>query len=178
MENIHSEFRDYDDVIQEFSEKKINERYENVLKEITNFLIQVYGSDYDKKFKINTYSLMHALLDYFTDISRLKSFHNIATVNEYKIFSYEIYWFLKRHPIQILEDEKEENVFINEKFALTYVSCFLLNEDKKSRNKAKTQNKALDSFINSFYYYLKFRVYTPCDLEMILLSFKSGKKSD
>ena len=176
MDNIRSSFRSYIDIINKFTEKRIEERYSYLLSEIGLFLSEVYGVNYNEKFKINTYSLMHALLDYFSDIDRLKSFHKINRVNEYKILAYEIYWILKRHPIQILEDENEDYVFVNEKFALTYAIAFISQKQQTEFEKQNEKYKKdiVCSFINSFYYYLKFRVHTPHDLEMIFLAFQAG----
>lgn len=56
-----------------------------------------------------------AIMDYFTDVYRLKEFHKIKNINMIKIVAYEVYWILKRKPIQIRGTEVNTKVvFANE----------------------------------------------------------------
>ncbi len=119
---------------------------------------------------------MHAVLDYFTDISRLKHFHKITRTNSFKVISYEISWLLRRKPLQVLEDGREELVYINEKFVLSYIMSYLTHlvgtdfyDDLKPKNQ-----EAFDGFIDSLYYYLKYRNCNSQALELALLSFGAG----
>ena len=172
MDKIKSIFSDYNDIINEFTEKVVNERFNAFVEQISKF-IDIFEStedNYKNCLKLNKLALIHAVLDYFTDISRLKSFHGIKKTNEYKILAYEVYWLLRRRPIQVIDSPTEEFVFINEKFALSYVLSFLCEDvDYNSDN-----IPFLDSFIDSLYYYFKYRVYSPQDIEMIILAYKVG----
>ena len=59
------------------------------------------------------------ILDYFTDIARLKDYQDIERANVDKIYGYELFWFLRRHPIQLLEGVPD-NFDINEKWLLVF----------------------------------------------------------
>ena len=172
MDKIRSIFADYSDIINRYSEQVIDERYEYLYKEIEEFIqnFESINKQYEECLSINKFALIHAILDYYSDISRLKDFHAVDRANEYKILAYEAYWLLKRRPIQILKDQSEELVFMNEKFVLTYIISFLCQNITPENSTSPYMN----SFIDSFYYYLKYRVYTPQDIEMIILAFTVG----
>ena len=172
MDKIRSIFADYSDIINRYSEQVIDERYEFLYKEIEEFIqnFESINKQYEECLSINQFALIHAILDYYSDISRLKDFHAVSRANEYKILAYEAYWLLKRRPIQILKDQSEELVFMNEKFVLTYIVSFLCQNITPENSTSPYMN----SFIDSFYYYLKYRVYTPQDIEMIILAFTVG----
>ena len=176
MDKIESIYVSYEDIVDKFPKDVIDQRYDFLLKEI-NLFIETYTSQNLAKLclRVNEYSLLHAVLDYFSDIARLKEFHSIEKANEYKVFAYELHWILKRKPIQVLTDgdANEELVFINEKFALTYALAFLMQDIDVTQLAEQSQN-IINSFIESFYYYLKYRTYTPQDLEMVFLSYKAG----
>ena len=123
---------------------------------------------------LNERILMHAILDYFTDISRLKSFHDIESVNQDKIISYEISWLLRRKPIQVLKIDNESLIYVNEKFLLSVLVNHLL-VDKSDQ---LTTNKAINAYFNILFYYLKYRNYDPKILEIIISSFKAGNSID
>ena len=73
------------------------------------------------------------MLDYFTDISRLKHFHQAKHINSLKVISYETYWLLRRKPIQILvEDETSDAMaFLNEKFVFSRIAKYLMGDGKR-----------------------------------------------
>ena len=48
---------------------------------------------------IHEMALTHAIMDYFSDIQRLKDCQKIKHVNEIKIKAYETFWLLKRKPL-------------------------------------------------------------------------------
>ena len=127
------------------------------------------------KARINNFLLVHAVMDYFTDIARLKSFHPVDYVNKYKIIAYEVFWWLRRKPIQLIDKGEPDTVFINEKFAVSLILSVL---DYDARDQSKDAQKYIDSFQDSLYYYFKFRHFTAQDIEMILLAFKAGTYSE
>ena len=51
---------------------------------------------------IQEMALTHAIMDYFSDIQRLKDYQKIEHINEIKIKAYETFWILKRKPIQLI----------------------------------------------------------------------------
>ncbi len=128
--------------------------------------------------------LSHVVLDYFSDIERLKSFHKLALANSYKIMAYEVSWILRREPIQLKQKNfdgdilSNDLVYLNEKFALSYILSFLTQQFSEDLVKnivnIDKDKKPLNGFINSLYYYLKYRDCNPQCLEMIMLSFHAG----
>jgi len=171
MNNVHSEFVRADLVLKEFAETndKFVQRFESLLKDINIFIQE---ADLTEKVTINELALGYMLVDYFEDIRRLKTFHGIDHVNSIKIVAYTSYWFLRRKPIQIIEQEKKL-IYINERFILAYILEFLSGNDGTPlilRN-----NKGLKSFSESLFYFLKYRVNGANSLEMILTAFFAGQ---
>lgn len=114
-------------------------------------------------------------MDYFSDINRLKEFHEIKKINDIKRVAYESMWLLRRKPIQIISDRPEDDnaVFANERFVLSYLTHEMLKNRTDDILTIKASN-VYSSFVNSLYYHLKYR---DCDakvLELMILSFKAG----
>lgn len=173
MDKIAIVYDGYGDILDEFGEERIQERFQDLYVAYQKFIKDLKIED---NVKINAYTLMHAVLDYFTDISRLKKFHKIVKTNSFKIMAYEISWLLRRKPLQILKDETEELVYINEKFVLSYIMSYfskLVGAD--FYNKLSDENrKVIDGYMDSLYYYLKYRSCNSQALELALLSFGAG----
>lgn len=173
MDKISILYDDYTDIVSEFGKDRIQERFQDLCVAYQKFIAD---RKLEKEVKLNTYTLMHAVLDYFTDISRLKKFHQIKRTNSFKIIAYELNWLLRRKPLQILEDDKEELVYINEKFVLSYIMSYfeqLVGKGFYDRLK-KTNQDAIEGYIDSLYYYLKYRNCSSQALEFALLSFGAG----
>lgn len=173
MGKIEILYDDYKDIYEEFGKDTIRERFQNFCVAYEAF---IRNNNLEDKVKLNTHSLLHAILDYFTDISRLKRFHKIKRSNSFKVTAYEISWILRRKPLQILLDNKEELVYINEKFVLSYVMNYfteLIGYDFLPSLKEEN-GKAVKGYIDSFYYYLKYRNCNSQSLEFALLSIGAG----
>lgn len=173
MTFITSEYKPYTSLIEEIGIEKINDRYNFLHAEIDAFINRLQASE---KLKINERVLMHSVLEYFEDIGKVKSAHKLEHANGYKVMAYSAYWLLRRQPIQILtEDDSDESlIFANEKFVLSMLVTFLM---KGSENTPLIDEnlKAFRAFLNTFFYYLKFRKPDAQSIEMILLSFGVGK---
>lgn len=173
MGKIESLYEDYKDICQEFGEDVIRERFQNFCVAYEEF---ISNNRLNGKVQLNTRTLLHAILDYFTDISRLKSFHKIRRTNSFKVTAYEVSWLLRRKPLQILQDDIEELVYVNEKFVLSYIMNYftqLIGYDFLSELKEKNE-RAVKGYINSLYYYLKYRNCNSQTLEFALLSVAAG----
>jgi hypothetical protein len=168
MNNIESAFVEYSEITDEFEKQKLISRYKTLLVIATDF-IQKMG--YSNSVYINEMILLYAMCDYFSDILRLKSFHNIDRINEIKILSYEIYWLLKRKPLQI-RDNNKDFIYVNEQFALSRILHYL-SDDKKESTRTLGGDK-LEFFVNTLLYYLKYRPFDAQSLEMFLISFNAG----
>ena len=102
MNTIEKIYTNYDGLLEEFSEEVIQSRYAVFYEEIEEFAKSL---GIREKIQISESLLSHAVLDYFTDISRLKHFHQAKHINSLKVISYETYWLLRRKPIQILVED-------------------------------------------------------------------------
>ncbi len=151
MENVKIEFSDYTEVINKIGEEKIEERFCAIHDVYLRFIKSIGYKDK-------------------TDITRLKNFHKIERVNKDKIISYECSWFLRRKPIQLLRDDREEMVYINEKFVL----LMLVNHLTAEKIDSISEKILMNNFCESLLYYLKYRDCSPKIIEMIILSFKAG----
>ena len=173
IENIKAEFTDYSDIISKVGINKIMERFTSILNIYKKFAIQADFVD-GEDIILNERVLMHAILDYFTDITRLKNFHDIEQINQDKIIAYEVSWFLKRKPIQVLKYSNEALIYVNEKFLLGILANHLLMDKKDEISK----NKIINSYCDMLFYYLKFRNCDAKVLEIIISSFKAGNSVD
>ncbi|MGM9544690.1 MAG: hypothetical protein ACI3T9_06865 [Romboutsia timonensis] len=175
MDKIKAVLKSYQEIVDFFTAEKIENRY-NVLYDSCNNFIQ--KNNYQNTIEINELSLIHATMDYFTDIYRLKEFHNIRLVNEYKVISYSTFWLIRRKPLEIVNnsDNDEFLVFANEALGASYLYTELIKSlplDYYNYLSPKSQ-KSIDGFVESLFYYFKYRTYTAQDLEMCILSFLSG----
>ena len=103
MNTIEKIYTNYDGLLEEFSEEVIQSRYAVFYEEIEEFAKSL---GIREKIQISESLLSHAVLDYFTDISRLKHFHQAKHINSLKVISYETYccgenrsrsWWRMRH---------------------------------------------------------------------------------
>ncbi|GHT53619.1 hypothetical protein FACS1894106_4650 [Spirochaetia bacterium] len=132
--------------------------------------------DIEDKVRIDEESFQMFIVDYFADIARLKDFQDIERVNVDKIYGYELYWFLRRKPVQLVEP-MPDNFDINEKVALGVFIPRILNEAGLPYTKETQKeevHKRLNTFINLLLYNLKYRTYTQQSLELVIEAFLSG----
>lgn len=174
MDNIKSLYTDYSDIVNLFGKDRINKRIEYYLRALEDFISQL-GETASEKLSVNDKVLQYCIMDYFSDIYRLKEFHEIEKINDIKRVSYESKWILRRKPIQILSQEEDDDniIYANEKFVLTYLMHELI-KDRRSDILTDESAKIYKSFANSLYYHLKYR---DCDakvIELMILAFKAG----
>lgn len=160
---------DYKYLIEKFSESVIKERYTNMERRALEF-IKISGLE--EKVVLNHEILNIVMLDYFTDLDRLKGFEGIERANKNKISAYMSYWWLRRKPLQIIGDVlgQEELVYINEKFIATFISKDFMYENRRK----VLSNKKCQKCIEHIYYHLKYRLYTPQTLELLLMGIDTG----
>lgn len=174
MNNVTSEFCTLESIDgrKEISQK-FQSRYETLLEEMNAYIT---GSGYKDMLYVNPSILASALVDYFADIKRLKSIHNVEHVNSIKIVAYTSYWLLKRKPIQ-MKDVTEELIYSNERFVFSYIMDFLNKESQNDRedNIYSCTKKGVDTFREMLFYFLKYRFSKPSSLEMVIVSFFAGQ---
>ncbi len=177
MRFIGTEYKHYEDLITCVGEERIQARYQYLHSFISQFIDGFGRSDIREKLCVNERILMHCILEYYEDILKVKSAHDLDHTNSPKVIAYSAYWILRRHPIQVTlaaeDGENDDLVFANEKFVLSMLMSFLTHGAETT----PLLDKDLDiykAFISSFYYFLKFRRVDPQAIEMILLSFRLG----
>jgi hypothetical protein len=116
---------------------------------------------------INKNNIAHLVIDYYTDIVRLKHFHGIKNTNKEKIVAYTAYWFCRRKPIQCTDTQVDEKcVFINEAFATIYICDEL---------RGMVGGKEIsDKFRKHIYYHLKYRPFDSKSIELMITAFREG----
>jgi hypothetical protein len=178
MDNITSNYYKCDEILKEFGEEKVAERWDTLYRELNDFL------EYNKLSSVasvNKLLLGYAIVDYFQDVERIKEFHKIEKVNSQKIIAYTAYWLLKRKPIQIdnpQSEDQQSNITeldtLNERFVLQYIFNYL-SERKKEQHVLLRPNNGLKNFSNMMLYYLEYRLRDAQSLELIIMSFLAGQ---
>ncbi len=147
----------------------MTERFQNLLEQIQEVLVKMGVID---KVSINTDLLGRVVIDYFEDIDRLKEFQGIERANVDKIYSYETFWLLRRHPIQILDSSIGEQFwYINEKVCIAIMIPKMLEEMGVIMT---DKNPRFESFLDLMYYNFKYRIFTQQSLEFMVEAFFCG----
>ena len=168
MENNNTSM--YCDILNHFGEEKVAQRYDNMVEQLNAFIKR---NHYEDKVIISKGVLNQLLIDYFTDIYRLKEFHNIDLANYIKITSYTAYWLVRRKPLQIIQDNVKDIqlAFCNENFALSYILRYLQDTVVNVHD----DNGIYHSFISTLSYTLRYRIITPQALELMIEAFLGGQ---
>lgn len=163
----------YKDLVAHFGSDKIEDHCAIISAAMDAFISRY---NYGGRVNVAESILFQAIIDYFTDIYRLKTFHNIDKVNANKIHAYTAYWLVRRKPIQIIKDNDEDVVlpFINEKFVQSYLLGYLKDEYSKIIINEK-DSSAYDSFSRNLEYLLRYRVVTPQMLETMIEAYLAGR---
>ncbi len=163
---------DYSDILSAFGKDKIEKRYE-VLQEYLSAFIKRHK--YEDKVTVAESVLNQAVVDYFSDIHRLKNFHHIESINYLKINAYTAYWILRRKPLQIIKDDPKdvELAFVNERFVASYLLQYLRG-DYTDIIIAESERTVYFEFVKNLKYYLRYRVVTPQMLETMLEAYQAG----
>lgn len=170
MLSMHSKFDPPDEILND--QKKLNKfekRYEALYNQMYSYIEK---SRYSNAVKINDIILGFMLVDYFTDIERLKEFHGVNHINSIKLISYTVYWLLRRKPIQIIKSDKTLQ-YVNERFALALILEFLSSKDKQ--HIAIRTNAGLKAFRELLFYFFKFRQFNAQDIELMITAFFAGQ---
>lgn len=172
MNNIENTYVKYDQLVSVVGENVIESRIQQISQEMLDFLEM---NELKEVAYLHRMALTHAVMDYFSDIQRLKEYHQIDHVNEIKIKAYETFWLLKRKPLQLkTQIDDDRYLYVNEKFLLTRLTSFLLGDDI-NRPIIGEKSVAFKNFLDTLYYYLKFRKCDAQSMELMLLAFKAGQ---
>lgn len=171
MKHIENTYISYDELVDIVGAEVIESRVQQISQEMVEFLKVRELADVAY---IHQMALAHAVMDYFSDIQRLKDYQKIKHINEIKIKAYETYWLLQRKPIQLkaqLEDDRM--LYVNEKFLLTRLTSFMLGKDI-NMPLVDEKGVAFKNYLDTLYYYLKFRHCDAQAIELMLLAFQAG----
>lgn len=172
MINIENTYIKYDELLESVGTEVIKNRIKYISQEMSDFLVV---NHLDKVAYIHEMSLTHAIMDYFSDIQRLKDYQDIQHINEIKIKAYETFWLLKRKPIQLREQLDDDRLlYVNEKFLLSRLTSFMLGKDINMPIVGEKEI-SFKNYLNTLYYYLKFRRCDAQSIELMLLAFNAGK---
>lgn len=172
MNNIENTYIRYDDLVSDIGIEVIESRIQQISQEMLDFL---NTNNLEHVAYIHQMALTHAIMDYFSDVQRLKDYQQIEHVNDIKIKAYETFWLLKRKPIQLKEQIDDDRLlYVNEKFLLTRLTSFMLDSEI-NMPMGGGKSIAFKNFLNTLYYYLKFRRCDAQSIELMLLAFKAGQ---
>lgn len=163
---------DYNDLLNEVGRDAFSSRMKQLLQQINEFLEE---AGYSEHVECNERILYHVLLDYYSDIQRLKDFHQIVHTKTDKVMAYLIYWIVRRKPIQFTAFTKDEkDIFVNERFAcyLMYSECTFGKITKKLSPK---EHEAYKDYVESLLYYFKYRQINPQTIQLVIETFKVGR---
>jgi hypothetical protein len=114
---------------------RVANRYVQILMMLHEF---INYNNFECDVKINGRMLKEAVVDYFSDIVRVKEFHTIKNTNKAKIYGYMAYWLLRRKPIQVINNFNGCE-YINESFIALYITS-LITKERKIDNDMKNKN--------------------------------------
>lgn len=156
---------DYDIILKHYSIGEVKERFGIWYSDAKRFIDKKGLTD---RAVINTKRLGYAICDYYIDIIRMKEFHGIEHANLNKIYAYSCYWFVRRQPIQLIGDVRNEDLYINELFA---VNNLIAKLRRHSSNADIINKQSLLDLGRLWLYNFKFRVFTAQTLETMICSF-------
>lgn len=162
----------YDAIVNYFGKETIADRYKYLYDKMQEY---IDARELQDSLKVNEDILQQVVMDYFADVYRLKEFHKIQNINMIKIVAYEVFWILRRKPIQIISAiNNAKRVFANEGFATTFIAHeYLVPEEAEPLGKEKEE--AFLKYLQHINYHFKYRSVDKQCLEAILYSFEVGK---
>jgi len=165
--------KSYQYLIDEFSEEKLESRFQFIQYECLDILKRFNSETLDTSiyFDVSGSIVQDIVINYFADIDRLKKFHGINKVNSIKIASYSSYWVSKLKPIQLIKKPNREirnqhrRLFskINEKVALGIM--FGIAFDQKVFHETDQETTIL---YKAIIYSLAYRTITPQSLDLMI----------
>lgn len=121
-----------------------------------------------KKFKLSTSITREAVIRFLRDKDLIEDCHDgIKGSGVFKITGYLTYWIAKLKPVQILEQDPDDNeVYINEHLAISYATSYFYEH-----NNIKVHSKQL---VDNLLYLLRYRTLTVRILPSIYEAFIVG----
>ena len=88
MNNIENTYVKYDDLVAVVGENVIRSRIEQISQEMLEL---IKANNLVDVVYVHQMALTHAVMDYFSDVQRLKDYQKIEHINEIKIKAYETF---------------------------------------------------------------------------------------
>jgi hypothetical protein len=173
--------RDYSFLFEKFSREHIQNRLVFLLNQADDFVthfskrienrlnIKIEHKDY---FFVNPDIMGEIVLDYFTDIYRIRSFHPIERVNAIKVSAFSTYWVVRKRPIQIVKSIESDKIihsswttYINESFGVALLLSLAF--DFSTSRGIDTRDTFLD-FTDLALYNFIYREFSSKSLELTL----------
>jgi len=179
MINISFDYSSYEDLINVFGKKELEQKWNALFQEMNEFL-EKNGLASDAF--VDKLLLSNAITDFYADIKRLKDFAKIKNINSQKTTAYTAYWLLRRKPIQISNAQTKTDdlstlkglTTLNERFVLQYILNYL-SVREVGAPVLERSNVGLQNFCGTMLYYLIYRLHDAQSLEMILMAFLAGQ---
>ena len=162
----------YDVIKDYFGREVIADRYRYLYDKMQKYIDERKWQDG----VIISEDILHQMvMDYFADVYRLKMFHKIENINMTKIIAYEVFWIVRRKPIQNKHRSFDSRmVFANEGFATTFIAQeYLMPEETEPLCQEKEE--AFLKYLQHIFYHLKYRCADKQCIELMLYSFETGK---
>jgi hypothetical protein len=164
----------YNDLVTAWGVEKIRTRFVLIFSAAEAFLDRHALSDQRLKeyFFISELAITEAVLDYFSDIMRLKLFHQIDKVEPEKVAAYTAYWVWRRKPLQLIgqpgDDILKKFPFVrhfNESFAVALMISMVFNTAKIIHHDGWSRYNRFSYLLN---YFFSYRAVNPQAFELIL----------
>lgn len=156
-------------LIKEFTAETIERRFKAIYDFISAY---IESNDLQDKVTISLDLLNNVVLDYFSDIYRIKEFQDIELTNLPKIYAYTSYWLLRRKVIQLkIEDSNDRLSFVNEEMVATYIFSFLTETNVFI---VDSQQDKFTEFQKNLLYTFIYRTYSPQTIESLIYAFQAG----
>jgi len=161
----------YDAIANYFGKEVIADRYKYLYEKMQQY---INARKQQECLFVCEKILQQTIMDYFADVYRLKEFHQIENINMTKIVAYEVYWIVRRKPIQVRDNAEASKMFANEGFATTFIAHeYLVPEEREPLGPEKED--IFFKYLRHINYHLKYRCMDKQCLELMLYSFETGK---
>ena len=156
-------------LIKEFTAETIERRFEAIYDFISAY---IESNNLQDEVTISLDLLNNVVIDYFSDIYRIKEFQDIELTNLPKIYAYTSYWLLRRKVIQLkIEDSNDRLSFVNEEMVATYIFSFLTETNVFI---VDSQQDKFTEFQKNLLYTFIYRTYSPQTIESLIYAFQAG----
>ncbi len=96
--------RDYKEAIKTFGKEKIDLRYSFLLDKIYNFVSE---RSLEELVSVDERMVLELIVDYFSDINRIKDFYKVGGENKKDVVSYLGFWIILKKPLYLKDRERE-----------------------------------------------------------------------